>query len=61
MIGLYKGSFSFEGAVLKLHKDSSRDHGRKHQGLHQYLHYSLIGMELFYYPNKILFFLYGDY
>ena len=61
MIGLYKGSFSFEGAVLKLHKDSSRDHERKLQVLHQYLHYSLIGMELFYYPNKILFFLYGDY
>ena len=61
MIGWHRGSFSFGGAVLKLHKGSSRDHGRKHQVLHQYLHYSLIGMELFYYPNKILFFLYGDY
>ena len=31
-----------------------------HQVLHQYLHCNLIGMEFFCYPNKILFFLYGD-
>ena len=32
-----------------------------HQVLHQYLHCNLIGMEFFCYPNKILFFLYGDF